>query len=211
MRDNLTQYVNLLFAGASGAEDIRQEILQNTLDRYDDLISQGKSPEAAYRLAISGIGDISEILGTPAAAPSAALRPVIRVSVPEETDGPGKKLGRAAAIGLYILSPLPLFILSEFGMATIGFCGCLTLAAAATVILLLCKSQKEEHVHTGANPKEESELMKSISSLIWALGLAAYLLLSFATGAWHLTWLVFPITGSLRGLIKAIIDLCKEV
>ncbi len=210
MRDNLTQYVNLLFAGATGAEDIRQEILQNTLDRYDDLISQGKSPEAAYRLAISGIGDISEILGTPAAASSAAPRPVIRVSVPENRDGPGKKLGRAIAIGLYILSPLPLFILSEFGMETIGMCGFLCLTAVATVILLLCRPSKEEIAPSGTAPKPESELMKSISGLIWALGLAAYLLLSFSTGAWHLTWLVFPITGSLRGLIKAIIDLCKE-
>ena len=60
MRDQLTQYVNLLFAGNTDAEDIRMEILQNTLDRYDDLISQGKTPEAAYRLAISGIGDIGE-------------------------------------------------------------------------------------------------------------------------------------------------------
>ena len=30
----------LLFAGACNCEDIKQEILQNTLDRYDDLIAQ---------------------------------------------------------------------------------------------------------------------------------------------------------------------------
>lgn len=74
MREQLMQYVNLLFAGAADCEDIRQEILQNTLDRYDDLIAQGKVPEAAYSLAISGIGDIGEVLGTPASpsAPEAA-------------------------------------------------------------------------------------------------------------------------------------------
>ena len=70
MREQLIRYVELLFAGAENAGDIQQEILQNTLDRYDDLIAQGKTPEAAYRLAISGIGDINEILGnTDAAAP----------------------------------------------------------------------------------------------------------------------------------------------
>ena len=57
MREQLTQYVNLLFAGAPDTDDIKQEILQNTLDRYDDLIAQGKVPEAAYRLCITGIGD----------------------------------------------------------------------------------------------------------------------------------------------------------
>ena len=42
MREQLIQYVNLLFAGNGDVEDIKQEILQNTLDRYDDLIAQGK-------------------------------------------------------------------------------------------------------------------------------------------------------------------------
>ena len=76
MRDQLIQYVSLLFAGAENCEDTKQEILQNTLDRYDDLIAEGKTPEAAYRLAITGIGDINEILGRKdtvlPAAPAAA-------------------------------------------------------------------------------------------------------------------------------------------
>lgn len=52
MREQLIQYVQLLFAGAADCDDTRQEILQNTLDRYDDLVAAGKTPEAAYRLAI---------------------------------------------------------------------------------------------------------------------------------------------------------------
>ena len=44
MRQQLIQYVDLLFAGADDCEEIKQEILQNTLDRYDDLITGGKSP-----------------------------------------------------------------------------------------------------------------------------------------------------------------------
>jgi len=35
MKEQLIQYVNLLFAGTTGCDDIRQEILQNTLDRYE--------------------------------------------------------------------------------------------------------------------------------------------------------------------------------
>ena len=44
MREQLIQYVDLLFAGAKDCGDIKQEILQNTLDRYDDLIAEGKHP-----------------------------------------------------------------------------------------------------------------------------------------------------------------------
>ena len=50
MREQLIRYVELLFAGAENAGDIQQEILQNTLDRYDDLIAQGKTPEAVLPL-----------------------------------------------------------------------------------------------------------------------------------------------------------------
>ena len=61
MREKLIQYIDLLFAGTADTDDIKQEILQNTLDRYDDLIAQGKAPEAADSLAISGVGDIHEV------------------------------------------------------------------------------------------------------------------------------------------------------
>lgn len=96
MREQLIQYVQLLFAGAADCDDTRQEILQNTLDRYDDLVAAGKTPEAAYRLAIMGIGDINEILGR---APGATPLPAPAVK-PEEQDTPVKKLLRAIAIGL---------------------------------------------------------------------------------------------------------------
>lgn len=43
MREQLIQYVQLLFAGAADCDDTRQEILQNTLDRYDDLVAAGKN------------------------------------------------------------------------------------------------------------------------------------------------------------------------
>ena len=74
MREQLIQYVQLLFAGAADCDDTRQEILQNTLDRYDDLIAAGKTPEAAYRLAIMGIGDINEILGRAPCPPRRSSR-----------------------------------------------------------------------------------------------------------------------------------------
>jgi hypothetical protein len=40
-----------------------------------------------------------------------------------------------------------------------------------------------------------------------AIGLAVYLLISFATKAWHITWVCFPIIGCINGLSDAIIDL----
>ena len=204
MREQLIQYVNLLFAGAQNSEDTRQEILQNTLDRYDDLIAEGKTPEAAYRLAIIGIGDINEILGS---APRTAPVPEAK---PEKLDTPVKKILRAVAVFLYIISPIPLFVLSVMpGMEVYGLCGTLSIVAVATAIIILGAKKEAPKAEAAQAEKTDSksELRKSISSLIWAIGLAVYFIVSFLTGAWYITWVIFPILGAVRGLVNAILDL----
>lgn len=207
MRDQLIQYVNLLFAGAKDCEDIKQEILQNTLDRYDDLIAEGKVPEAAYRLAITGIGDLSDILGAGNHSEAAPVQPVINRNTQVPSDNPAKKLGRAIAVGLYIISILPLILLSELGMDIIGLCATVSIVAVATVLMILCSKKEQEEKEPEEN---QSPLHRSVKSLIWTIGLAVYFLLSFMTNAWHVTWLIFPLTGAVNGLVAAILDL-KEV
>jgi len=215
MREQLIQYVELLFAGARDCEDIKQEILQNTLDRYDDLIAAGKVPEAAYRLAIAGIGDINEILGTP--APAAHTKPHTVVES-DDNDTPSKKLLRAIAVGLYILCPLPLIVLGDIGMDTLGLCGTLAIVAVATVLIMLGAkkdSRNEPEDDDDEADMPQSELRKSIGGLIWAIGLGLYFLLSFSTGDWHITWVIFPILGAVEDLAKALIRnqeaRCKDV
>lgn len=193
MREQLIQYVELLFAGVRDCEDIRQEILQNTLDRYDDLIDQGKVPEAAYRLAISGIGDINEILGTHPMPVPFSPDPA-----PTKTDTPQKKRMRAIAVGLYILCPIPLIFMSGLGADILGLCGTLVLVAIATVMMILNakKEEKKEKKEDNRTP-----LQKSASSMLWAIGLAVYFLWSFTTGDWHITWITFLILGALDDLV----------
>jgi len=200
MREQLIQYVELLFAGAENADDIRQEILQNTLDRYDDLVSQGKSPEAAYRLAISGIGDIREILGDG----QSAQIPVAAAQCNDIHDPKRSTLLRAVAICLYILCPIPLFILQNVA----GLCILLVIVAIATMLLVFGGTgasqagQKDE-----ADEESGSPLYKAIRKVIGAAGLCIYLIVSFVTEAWHITWLIFPIMAAVQGLVKAILEL----
>lgn len=213
MRDQLIQYVNLLFAANTGAEEIRDEILQNTLDRYDDLIDQGKTPQAAYQLAISGIGDINELLsGTPVPVYSTPIH-----TEPERNDEQQEfaRRMRAIAIGMYIVSLAPTILLDTmFNLSELGFIFTLMIVAAATVILIIYSKKNAEEAPTFSTPQQEDtprdELKKSIRKCISAVGLAVYLLVSFATGAWFVTWLIFPITAAVQGIINACIDLLKE-
>ena len=206
MREQLIQYVNLLFAGAAECEDVKQEILQNTLDRFDDLVNQGKSPEAAYRLAISGIGDINDILDSAPIKEAPSHFDPIQEITQETPEDIKRKKTRAVAIAMYILCALPLIILGDLGLNNLGLCLTLSLVACATYLMVITsrKDDEEDEKH-----KEEIKhpLKESIGNIIWIAGLICYFVISFATGAWYITWLIFPIIACVRGLSDAIIDL----
>lgn len=200
MREQLEQYVKLLFAGTPDSEDMQQEILQNTLDRYDDLLAQGKSPEAAYRLAISGIGDVNELLGASSPAPAETENVDYRGRpVPSAK----KKAMQAVAIGMYICCVVPVIALSNMGEGILGVCMMFLLIAAATVLMVLSADKSEE--------KKESVILdpvrKSVQNILSTVALVLFLGLSFVTQAWHITWLVFPIMGAVRGIVFACMDL----
>lgn len=202
MREQLIQYVNLLFAGSLDTEDMKQEILQNTLDRYDDLISQGKSPEAAYRLAISGIGDINEMLG-------AAPAPVAE-EARENVDYRGrplpssqKKSMRAVAIGMYICCVLPVIILGNVGNGILGVCMMFLLIAAATVLMIMASGDERDNEEEQKSNQPQSPWEKTMNTVT----LVVFLALSFATGAWYITWLIWPIMAAIKGIIRACQDL----
>ena len=214
MREQLIQYVNLLFAGAPQAADMKEEILQNTLDRYDDLVSQGKSPQAAYSLAISGIGDINEILaGQTEEAPAEPIvpsQPVTPQNSEDNQSSPRQRIFRAVAVALYILCPIPLFIFQN----TAGLCLLLVLVAIATCLIVFSgKSNPDKEDSDDDDDEDDAEtdnpkkaLRKSIDTLIWVIGLVAYFVISFATGGWYITWVIFPMIGAVQGLVKACMD-----
>ena len=198
MREKLISYVNLLFAGTEGVEDIQQEILQNTLDRFDDLVSRGSTPENAYRQATCTsayfcfkLNPLPEFEGT---APAVA------------------RMMRAVAIFLYIVSPVPLILLDSIGWDDAGVCILLVIVAIATLLLLTFRDNKKEKKATEEKKVTQtstsnSGLEKSIKKLMRTVALVLFFLVSFATGAWVVTWLIFPIEKALEGVVCAALDL----
>ena len=200
MKNELTRYIDLLFAGAQDADDIKQEILQNTLDRYDDLIAQGKSPEAAYRLAISGIGDINEILGQ-SESPYTPPQPQPQPQPDDAAATPRRRLLNAISIALYILCPLPLFILQD----EIGLSLLLVFVAVATAIRVFAgrsRSDEASERHAAHAAQHKGEY-----GVLWIIAVIVYLGLSFSTRAWYITWMIFPIFATIQGIIRA----CKDL
>ncbi|MBQ7345693.1 MAG: hypothetical protein IJW45_06500 [Oscillospiraceae bacterium] len=211
MREKLTEYIDLLFAGTSDTDDIRQEIAQNTLDKFDDLIAQGKTPEAAYRIAISGIGDVNEILGRVPLDESAPSIPEPEAATIQDApfeptdDAPAPantRLLNAIATALYILCPVPLFLEGS----SLGLCGLLLMVAIATGIKVYTdKRAPKEPVDQV--PTKHSPARKNARRIIWLCAIVIYLLISFLTGAWYITWMMFLIAPCCTALWNAIQDL----
>lgn len=212
MREQLAQYVDLLFAGSDGAEEIKQEILQNTLDRFDDLVARGSTEEAAYRQAIAGIGDVGELLG--GESPDARPQPEIVDPLPgfEGTAPAVARMMRAVAIFLYIVSPVPLLLLDTLGWDNIGMCLTLVIVAIATLLLLTFKAPAgkkaaQDSQQATGTAEGRKNLDASIKKLMRTLGVVLYFVISFSTGAWLVTWLIFPIEKALEGVVCAGLDL----
>jgi hypothetical protein len=69
MKEKLNEHIRLLFADAERRSpdnprlaELKEELLLNTWEKYDYLVSMGKSPEAAYAASVNGIGDIEALL-----------------------------------------------------------------------------------------------------------------------------------------------------
>ncbi len=55
-----------------------------------------------------------------------------------------------------------------------------------------------------ADMKKLSKQLGTISSVMWLITVAAYILLSFKTGDWHISWLIFLYTSILQTILDMI-------
>ncbi len=212
MKEQLTKNVELLFAGAPDAEEIQQEILVNTLERYDDLVAQGKTPQAAYQLAISGIGDIHEILGAPCAEP--ILQAPVTLEISRDKSAPQekpvwKKIVQAIGICLYIISPIPLFVLSQINLEVIGLCGMLCFVAVATALVIIGRWNQSRDEDFSSRPATSTS--RIINGIIWGCAIPLYIQINIITNAWHISWIVFLIAAAVQALVQACMDLKEAI
>lgn len=212
MEGNLRNYVEELFSGtipSKKAVELKEEMIQNLTEKYNDLLSEGKNPEAAFNIAIAGIGDISYL-----------LKDLEKDSVnPEVIEAYRQKsaMMTSIAIMLYILSVVPLIVLAALfhgpSAAIIGVVIMFIFIAAATGLLIYNGMTKPKYIKTDDTMVEEfkqwqsasqerKSLRSSVSSAVWAVIVAIYFLLSFFTHAWNITWIIFIIGAAVQSIIN---------
>ncbi|MBQ7368506.1 MAG: helix-turn-helix transcriptional regulator [Clostridia bacterium] len=68
------------------------------------------------------------------------------------------------------------------------------------------KTEKEAEPPMPSTPqKPRKTVWKCIEDLFWMLVLCGYLVWSFLSGAWYITWIVFPIAGVVFALLESVL------
>jgi len=225
MEYRIRAYVDELFQSAprtQRAYELKIELTQNLLDKYFALLSEGKSQEDAYNLTVMSIGDVQELFdGLEEDGPTPPPMPQ-----PVQPAAPSRHaLVVTIAVMLYILSVVPLIALSAIfpynDFAPIaGVVLMFVFIAAATGMLVynhMTKPKAQPYVMPGtvvedfkqwqSGKSRKKQLMKSIRAAFWPLVLAFYFLISFGTGKWYITWVVFLIAPAVDSIISAVLTL----
>lgn len=214
MNDKLRAYIESLFEDAPKNKktiELKEEMLQNLIEKYNDLLAEGKSEEAAYNIAAASIGDISDLIDQ--------LNKDIKTD-PSETEKQRKKsaLLVSIAVMLFIVSTTPIFI---FNYSKLGLVLMFIIWATATGLLIYNGMTKpkynklddtlvEEFKEWKASSAQNNSVFRAISSALWLLAVVVYFILSFFTGAWYITWVVFMISAAINSIIKAVFELKKK-
>ena len=221
MKEKIRKHINGLFTEAPKtrkAMELKEEMIQNTIEKYEDLVSEGYQEADALQNVIDSIGDVTELFED--------LKDKSLFTLPEKDRK--KKAGlTAAAVGMYIfagavfvacrvINDMYFYMGSEMGM--LGFA-----LAAVLCIPPTCMLVYGAHMYPVYNKKEESlvevykeaahassqekAVKRSISLIIWMVTLLVYFLLSFFTMRWELTWLMIFVGGCAQAILNLVFSL----
>lgn len=215
MNENIRKYVNDLFENAPNtkrANDLKEEIISNAQDKYNDYKEEGKTEEEAYQKVIEEIGEVDELIEE--------LNKSNPISKENYENGKRKTAFIVSvSVGLYILSIVSCIVTSETGMPDfIAASSFLVLAGVATCLLIYHFMSRpkynkyedtivEEFKEWKGKKDSNKEIKKAINSVLWTLTVLIYLVISFASSAWHITWIIFIIATLIENIINLLFKL----
>ncbi len=212
MKANIRAHVENLFSSAPAthrARELKEEIIANLSERYDDLIAQGMDEDGAYRTALNGIGDVDELIE--ALREQHVLSPILELQQRRRS-----ALLVSTAVALYIISPVfPAVLRNFYGFQGLSIILLFLCCSVATGLLVYNYASKPKYIRQDEtlveNFKEwkhtknkQAALRSSINSLVWSLALIVFFLLGFFAHAWSVAWLVFIVAVAVNQVVKLV-------
>jgi hypothetical protein len=213
MESRIHAHIDTLFAGAAPdarVSEVKMELYMNTVDRYHDLLAEGKTPEDAFRGATERIGDVQEILasvGLPV-VPQKQEKSEQKKNTPKGKTR--KKILRNQGCHIITMLMLCLYFILSFATSAwhITWLIFLILPAmenvyCAIIDIIYAKVPDTPYV---ADP-ETKKLQNNLSGAIWMIVLIVYFIVSFTFAHWHLTWLIFLLGSAAQSLMFILLTL----
>ena len=215
MNEKIRKEVNTLFENAPNtkrANDLKDEIISNAEDKYEDLLKQGKRDEEALQTVIKEIGNVDELIEE--------LNKNNPIHKGYTEEGRRKTaLIVSICVGLYILAVISTVVLEEVGVPDfVTASGFLAIAGFSTCILIYHFMTKpkytkyedtmvEEFKEWKGKKDKNKEIKKAIDSILWTLTVIIYLVVSFTFGIWYISWIIFLIASLIENIIKLMFKL----
>ncbi|WP_024621714.1 permease prefix domain 1-containing protein [Metaclostridioides mangenotii] len=215
MRREIEIYVDGLFEKAPSngrTRELKEEILANSIDRYNDLIDAGIDKNEAYTSVVGNIGNVENL--------------IFDYNLYNDKEAEERKKSAkitAISVMLYILSPVGIILSDAFGwveeFAIVIFFVIVAIATGMLVYNNMSKIKKydreDESIVEEIKEKktvryQKNRVRKATSSAVWAIVISAYFIISFLTNAWYVTWVVFIIGYAVDQIISAFIELKEE-
>lgn len=214
MNSKMQSYINSLFSGVPRtrqAQDLRDELLGNMQERYEDYLREGKTESQAYSLTVASMGDIDELI--------AEVMPNDEFRREAQEYRTRKARNTAIAVAMYILGPAIIVGASTMEgdhAQTQSVVLMLVLAAIATALLIYTHmSTPLAYKDFDAEERREHEfertrgrkIMNGLSSIYWTIIASTYFLISFLAHAWRISWLIWPVAWILLEILEIIFKL----
>ena len=209
----IKEYVQELFENSPQnrkTEEFKEELLANLLDKYYDLLQSNVDDEIAYNKVISSIGNIDNLFE----------KDPLEMTKESWNKKKSAKI-TAIAVMMYILCPVSVIVFESIGFEVLGIVIMFLLIAGATGLIIYNNMTKPQYMKQDdtlvedfrewqSTTNKSRRVRKSIEGAMWSIITALYLLISFTTDAWHITWIMFIIGGAIEKIIRAYFEY-KEI
>lgn len=219
MNSKIKNYVEVLFSDiprSKKAKELKEELLSNMSERFEDYIQAGKTENQAYSLVISSLGDIDEML--------AEVMPSDEFLKNANYYRKRNAKNTAISVAMYIIGVVFLIGFGAIGHSlgsgdfygVIGLLILLLISAVATGIIIYSNmSMPLEYKDYNARINEEfkaidskeARILTNILSIYWLVITFIYLAISFLTMQWGITWIIWILAGVFESIVKTIFEM----
>lgn len=209
------------------ALELKEELIANALEKYNDLLLRGYDEDEAFQLVAGSIGDVQQLfaeLGSDDDYSRAYYMQWAREAQEK------KAVLTAVSTGLFLLATVVLVISLLcycYNVKFIYINGQNTNLLGIAIALLICivpvsllvyahKIQPPAQLDYDAGQAAESrkqrrkrlkQIRGSLEGMMWLLIVIFYFIVSFATRAWHITWIIFLGGAAVECLLDALVKI----